>query len=69
MSSHKIKARKNLLLLKNFNDQLELEPSQLQLLESFYEEITKEESVWVRTWRRLTTKNGKGGVARSYLKR
>lgn len=68
--------RNRLFLLSSANplssgdsDLLELDPSQLQMLESFYATISAPESLWVRTWRRLTNTPRTGDIAKDYVKK
>lgn len=53
----------------NYEAEMEVELSQLNVLNNFYQQISKEETIWSRTWKRLTAKKGTTDIAKAYVRR
>jgi hypothetical protein len=67
ISSLQVFNRRGTLLI--YDEEMEVEQNQLTMLNSFYAQISKEDTVWSRTWKRLTSKKGTSDIAKAYVRK
>jgi len=63
----KVFNRRGTLLI--YDEEMELEQTQLAMLNNFYVQISKEDTIWSRTWKRLTSKKGTTDIAKAYVRK